>query len=137
VERLELRDGVDPMTVDELVKLTEALVGDFSITMLFEGAYANQLMGFDDASKALLVRFLAGERPEVVAPDPERFGQQVGRLRERLRPASYDDYDNGDAVVVVPDDDDDDDDDFSPKKNRLNPQGRIELSEPGASIVLP
>jgi hypothetical protein len=90
------------MTVDELVKLTEALVGDFSITMLFEGAYANQLMGFDDASKALLVRFLAGERPEIVP---------VATIPRSTHRASVGALGVTQQIQQQPDDDDDDDDD--------------------------
>jgi hypothetical protein len=145
------------MTVDELVKLAEALTYDYSIGMLFEGAYATQLMHFADAEKALLVRFLAGERPVAV---PMMMSDSTGTATIGPVPGYPGEVDwrpiriRGGAFGVEqqiqqqPDGDDEDDvlvgpavgefsDDFAPKGDRRNAEGRIQISEAGASITLP
>jgi hypothetical protein len=115
----------DPVIIDELVKLVEALTYDFSIETIFAGHHELELSKLQADEKAILVRFLAGERPELHWKTEREITQQY-------RPAV-----NPQPVFDDTDDTDDGDDSFSPNVNRLNAQGRIELSEAGASIVLP
>lgn len=51
------------MTVDELVKLTNALLGGIELAHLRKGIDSLYIGDLPDDDYALLVRFLAGERP--------------------------------------------------------------------------
>lgn len=65
------------MTVDELIQLAEAFVGDTTIADLRRSSspIIDVIAGFSDEQYALLVRFMGGERP--TAPQPTVGGPFV------------------------------------------------------------
>ncbi len=115
------------MTVDELIELTERLVGETSITLLLEGALAEKTFGWTPEQKALLVRFVAGERPVALPP--------VTSPGPRLRQPEPQFKWTGDDL----DDDDDDAEPVEPveRLGRINGEGRLEIGGDGGSVILP
>jgi len=58
------------VTADELVSLLDDLCVGLTVRDLMSGADLHSVSGLDDANLAILVRFLAGERPSGT-PEPK------------------------------------------------------------------
>lgn len=67
------------MQVDELVKLTEGIVGDLTVTAVREGWSLRRIDELDEATWTLLVRFVAGERPTETTHDLDSAIQTADR----------------------------------------------------------
>jgi len=111
------------MTVDELIKLTEALVGNIKLSDLqFHGpTQPRSIAELDPDDWMLLVRFVGGERPPVPQPT---VTVPFGEIRKLLPDTEL-------RAAGLIDDDDDDDVDLR------NAEGRIELGGDGGTVLLP
>jgi len=65
------------MTIEELIELTEGLLGETSVVQLLEGSLAEKTGSMTPEQKGLLVRFVAGER---VDPRPVRVTDYAGNV---------------------------------------------------------
>lgn len=118
------------MTVDELITLTEAILRHVTVRDIRTGLSEVSLDGLEDSDWAVLMRFVAGERPMY-----DRPYEPVGRtaLREARRHLPKD------RITLDPDGyPTEDDDDIEPVRPQERTSSKpLELSGDFDGVVLP